>query len=331
MNGKTPNKLLHQPGTNYKILVIDDSIEHIKILIELLEKQYDVYFAKSGQQGLTLLPEINPDLILLDIVMPEMDGFAVCREIKRDPRWNNTPVIFISAQNEDEDEAAGLELGAIDYVTKPFKPAIVKARIRNHLQLRAAMLELERLYSLALDANPITGLAGNNTIHRYIENRLNENESFSVAYADIDNFKAFNDKYGFGRGDEVIRFTAETLNKAVEKSTSTNCFVGHIGGDDFILVVPSEHCHFITEAVVRLFDRGITSFYNKEDSENHCIKSVNRLGEPQTFPIMTISLAVVDLGTGKYTTFLEVNDACAELKKQAKTIDGSAICHDRRK
>ena len=322
---------MQQTDVTKKILIIDDSIEHIKILIALLEHQYDVYFAKSGKQGLQLLPSINPDLILLDIVMPEMDGFAVCREIKLNEQWREIPVIFISAQIADEDETAGLELGAIDYVTKPFKPAIVQARIRNHLQLRAAMQELERLYSLALDANPITGLAGNNTIAKYIENKLNEDDTVCVIYADIDNFKAFNDKYGFGRGDEVIRFTAEILNKAAEKATNSDSFVGHIGGDDFILVVPSEHSHSIAEAIVRNFDEGITQFYNPEDSNTKCIHSVNRQGEPQTYPIMTISLAVIDLSKKKYANFLEVNDACAEVKEKAKTVVGSAICFDRRK
>ena len=120
---------LQQTDVTKKILIIDDSIEHIKILIALLEHQYDVYFAKSGKQGLELLPSINPDLILLDIVMPEMDGFAVCREIKLNEQWREIPIIFISAQIADEDETAGLELGAIDYVTKPFKPAIVQARM----------------------------------------------------------------------------------------------------------------------------------------------------------------------------------------------------------
>ncbi|HBG18191.1 MAG TPA: diguanylate cyclase response regulator, partial [Desulfobulbaceae bacterium] len=132
--------------------------------------------------------------------MPEMDGFEVCRRIKQHEKWQETPLIFISAQGEAGDETRGLNLGAIDYIAKPFNPAIVKARIRNHLQLRAAMRELERLYTLALDANPLTGLPGNNSIIKNIEAKLQAGDSSCVIYTDIDNFKAYNDKYGFARG-----------------------------------------------------------------------------------------------------------------------------------
>jgi diguanylate cyclase (GGDEF)-like protein len=321
---------MQREGIN-KILIIDDSIDHIKILIELLGKEYDVFFAKSGKQGLGLLPEIQPDLILLDIIMPDLDGFAVCKEIKKNELWRDIPIIFISAQNDENDEAKGLALGAIDYITKPFRPAIIAARVRVHLQLRAAMKELAKLYSLALDANPVTGLAGNNSISHQIESHLAKGSAVCVVYADIDNFKAFNDKYGFGRGDEVIRFAAEKLKKAVQKSNCDGCFIGHIGGDDFILVVPSHECQLIAEHIIKNFDKGIIHFYNKEDNTNGCIQTTNRQGEIQTFPIMTISLAVVDLSNRRYATFLEVTDTCAEVKKMAKATVGSTICFDRRR
>ena len=181
---------MKESGTK-KILIIDDSIEHIKILISLLEDLYDIHFAKNGKHGLELLAATSPDLILLDILMPEMDGFEVCQEIKKTDKGKETPLIFISARGEDEDETRGLELGAIDYITKPFNPAIVRARIRNHLQLRAAMEELKHLYSLALDANPMTGLPGNNSIAKQIEDRLVTGQDSCVIYTDIDNFKAY--------------------------------------------------------------------------------------------------------------------------------------------
>jgi DNA-binding response OmpR family regulator len=169
-------------GCTGKILIIDDTIEHIKILISLLADQHEVFFAKSGEEGLAMLPSIMPDLILLDIVMPGMDGFEVCRLIKGDRKWQETPLVFISVQGADADETKGLELGAIDYIAKPFNPAIVRARINNHLQLRTAMRELERLYALALDANPVTGLPGNNSIARHIELTRTKGESSSVVY-----------------------------------------------------------------------------------------------------------------------------------------------------
>ena len=323
--------LLMQNENNNKILIIDDSIEHIKILIALLEDLYDVYFAKSGLEGLEILPSIRPDIILLDIMMPEMDGFEVCRRITSEELWREIPIIFISAQGADEDETKGLELGAIDYITKPFSPAIVRARIKNHLQLRTAMLELKRLYSLALDANPITGLPGNNSITQYIESKVLSGEDVCVIYTDIDNFKAYNDKYGFTRGDDVIHFTSEMIQNTVQNSPCPDAFIGHVGGDDFILVIPSEYGYDIPQEIIRQFDQNILQFYNRQDTDLRYIESKNRQGKPQIFPIMSLSIAGIDLRNKNYTTCLEVNDACAEMKKRAKETPGSTICFDRRR
>lgn len=320
-----------QSDNTSKILIIDDSIEHIKILIALLDDLYDVYFAKSGREGLAILPSVTPDIILLDIMMPEMDGFAVCEKIKKERHWQETPVIFISAQGADEDEAKGLELGAIDYITKPFSPAIVRARIKNHLQLRTAMQELQHLYSLALDANPITSLPGNNSIAKYIESKVRLGEQYCVIYSDIDNFKAYNDKYGFARGDEVIHFTSKTILGVVRSSPCPDAFVGHVGGDDFILVIPSEYGQEVPKEIIRRFDKEITQFYNRQDTDLRYIESKNRQGKSQIFPLMSLSIAGIDLKDKNYTTYLEVNDACAEMKKRAKESPGSTICFDRRK
>jgi diguanylate cyclase (GGDEF)-like protein len=318
-------------GCTGKILIIDDSIEHIKILISLLADQHEVFFAKSGEEGLAMLPSIMPDLILLDIVMPGMDGFEVCRLIKEDRKWQETPLVFISAQGADADETKGLELGAIDYIAKPFNPAIVRARINNHLQLRTAMRELERLYALALDANPVTGLPGNNSIARHIELTMTNGESSSVVYTDIDNFKAYNDKYGFARGDEIIRFMADVLKKVVTDAGCPDTFVGHVGGDDFILIVPSTLCSYVTQEIVKNFDRDIITFYNRQDIDMRCIQATDRRGQPQIYPIMSISIAGIDLSYRPYSSYLEVNDACAEMKKMAKAMPGSTICFDQRK
>ncbi len=314
-----------------KILIIDDSTEHIKILINLLENEYDVYFAKNGREGLNILQSVAPDLILLDIVMPGMDGFEVCRTVKASKEFSEIPIIFISVHGKANDETKGLELGAIDYITKPFNPAIVKARIKNHLKLRSAMKELERLYSLALDANPMTGLPGNNSIAEHVEHSLQTNEAFSVLYTDLDNFKAFNDKYGFAHGDEVILFTADILHQALALQGKPNGFIGHVGGDDFVMIIPTEYTDKTTKLIVDNFEKGIVGFYCEEDRKRKAILSVNRRGEPRRYPIMTISIAVVDLSNTRFSTYIEVNDACVEMKKRAKTFTGSAICFDRRR
>ncbi len=317
--------------TDSKILIVDDASDNIKILIELLRGEYVIYFAKNGLKALELAVSVKPDIILLDIIMPGMDGYEVCRRLKQEKATADIPVIFISSMNEVGDETKGLGLGAVDYITKPISPPIVKARIKNHLKLGKAMYELRRLYSMALDASPLTGLPGNNSIANRIESALNQREDVCVIYTDLDNFKAFNDKYGFAKGDEVILFNSVVIRDALEKEGIEDAFIGHIGGDDFVIIVPSDKVKNVTADIIRLFDTGIIDFYNAEDKKNKCIISFDRKGMSQTFPIISISMAGVDLSNSLYSQYIQVNDACSEAKKRAKTIAGSSFVMDLRK
>ncbi|MBT4518940.1 MAG: diguanylate cyclase [Halieaceae bacterium] len=191
-------------------------------------------------------------------------------------------------------------------------------------------VELEKLYSMALDANPMTGLPGNNSIAAAITRTIQGHTQEGVIYTDLDNFKAFNDKYGFALGDEVIKFTAEIVGGAVVTADASTAFVGHIGGDDFVLLVPSGKISEIADIVIAEFDEGIREFYSDEDLQQGYISSVNRKGEAEEFPIMSISLAGVDLSQGHYGEYVGVNDACAELKKRSKAKAGSTFSMDLR-
>ncbi len=327
-----------QPSKQHQILVVDDAKENIEILFALLQDQYKMVAAVSGEKALKKAVKLKPDLILLDILMPEMDGYEVCRRLKSRPETRDIPVIFVSAMSETGDETKGLELGAVDYLTKPVSPPIVKARVKNILRLRdsilhlhAAMQELRRLNQLALDANPMTKLPGNNSVTSRIEQAVSQDEATCVIYADLDNFKAYNDKYGFALGDEVIRFTCDVLKDAIRGLGLSDTFIGHIGGDDFVLLVPSIQAWPTAKAIMQAFDTGIPQFYKPEDVEAQCITSVNRQGERQSFPLISISLAGIDLAFNRYKNHLEVNDACAEAKKKAKASPGSSFFMDRRK
>ena len=312
------------------ILIVDDAVENINILMELLKPEYKTFFAKNGEKALELARAKAPDLVLLDIVMPEMNGYEVCRRLKAEPSTADIPVIFISSKAEVDDETKGFEIGAVDYITKPISPSIVKARVANHLKLRDAMQELKRLYSMAMDANPMTGLPGNNSVAQRIENALRDNEEACVIYGDLDNFKAYNDKYGFACGDDVLRFTAQVIQETAQKHGGIAPFIGHIGGDDFVLVVPADSAKKVGDEIIRNFDTGVVQFYSPEDASAKCIQSVNRHGEKQTFPLISISLAGVDLSLHEYTKYLQVNDACAETKKVAKSEVGSCLRFNRR-
>ena len=313
-----------------KILIVDDTTENIKILTNLLRNEYTTLFAKNGKAALIQARSKQPDLILLDIVMPEMDGFEVCRALQKDPETSGIPVIFVSAKGEEGDETKGFEAGAVDYIIKPISPPIVKARVKTHLRLREAVAELKRLNRLAMDANPVTGLPGNTVVTEHIKNALAKKENVCVIYADLDNFKAYNDKYGFAMGDDIILFTAQVLEAALTAVNLEEGFVGHIGGDDFVVIAPSEKAEALAARVIREFDDGVARFYNEKDLARECICAKNRQGDIQTFPLMSISIAGVDLAQGVYSQYLQVNDACAEAKKEAKRLPGSAFFRERR-
>ncbi|MBF0258352.1 MAG: response regulator [Desulfamplus sp.] len=315
----------------HKILIVDDSPDNIRIFINLLHQDYDTFFAKDGKKAIELAYKVMPDIILLDIVMPDMDGYEVCRRLKSDKLVADIPIIFISAKNDVEDETTGLDLGAVDYITKPVNPAILQARVRTHLKLNHAMKELKFLYSMALDANPLTGLPGNNSIARRIESAISKAEKICVIYSDLDNFKAFNDKYGFAKGDEVIIFNSHVIQMGLKANGVDDFFIGHIGGDDFVITLPLEKVYDVAQSIICMFDEGITRFYTPEDVARKAIVAFDRKGREQVFPIISISMAGVDLSSSQYKQYIEVNDAFSGAKKKSKSIEGSSFIMDKRK
>jgi diguanylate cyclase (GGDEF)-like protein len=320
------------PGEKPKILIVDDVPENIRMLMEILKQEYATIPATSGESALEkILSSPQPDLVLLDILMPVMDGYEVCRRLKENQITRDIPVIFITSVSETLDNARAFELGAMDYITKPFNPATVKARVKTHVNMRRAILELKQLYKIALDANPITGLPGNNSIRKAINRAFKNKSSQVLIYTDLDNFKVYNDTYGFARGDEVLLATSAILKEAVLSiDTSGEAFIGHIGGDDFVLMVSAELCHRVAKIIIQRFDRQVLDFYKSSDIEAGFIVSDNREGTRQQFPLISISMGGVDLSTGKYDHYLKINDACSEVKKKAKEIPGSVFFMNRR-
>ncbi len=316
-----------------KILIVDDVPENIRMLMEILKQDYATIPATSGEFALEkVLSSPLPDLVLLDLLMPLMDGYEVCRRLKENPKTRDIPVIFITSVSETRDNARAFELGAMDYITKPFNTAIVKARVKTHVNMRRAMLELQRLYKIALDANPITGLPGNNSIRKAITRAFKNKSSQVLIYTDLDNFKVYNDIYGFARGDEVLLTTSAILKEAVLSiDTSGDAFIGHIGGDDFVLMVSADLSYSVAKRIIQRFDQQIRDFYKSSDIEAGFIVSENREGKLQQFPLISISMGGVDLSTGKYDHYLKINDACSEVKKKAKEIPGSVFFMNRRR
>jgi PleD family two-component response regulator len=303
-----------------KILVVDDSDFFARIIDRSLTQDgYDVVRASNGEDGLRLVREEKPDLVLLDIVMPGISGFEVCRILRAAESNNLMPIIMLTSQNDHEDMLIGLDLGADDYILKPFDNKELLCRVRNTLK----RIDRNR------NANPLTGLPGNLEIQRELDYRIEKRLPFAAIYADLDNFKAYNDVYGFLKGDIAIKLTADILCDAAKPCAAG--FVGHVGGDDFIIIVTPEDADALCRCIIDEFDRRIRVLYSGEDLERGHIVTFNRQGDMTLFPIQTISLAVVTSENKAFSTHLEVSDIAADLKKKAKAITGSIFIKDTRK
>lgn len=297
-----------------KILIIDDSYFSVKCITDALTAaDYEVIHALKGEEGLRMVREEKPDLVLLDVVMPDMNGFEVCRILREAESNNLMPIIMLTSQDDQEDKLIGLELGADDYITKPFNDREMLSRVRNTLR----RMDRNR------EANPLTGLQGNLGIQREITYRIEKGFPFAIIYADLDNFKAYNDAYGFAKGDIAIKLTADILTDQVRDYGNPDDFIGHIGGDDFILITGLENAEKICNGIIFQFDRRIIELYTKEDLEAGCIVTLNGLGETIKYPIVSISLAVVTNESRSFKNHFQVAEIAAELKRRVKVLPGS--------
>jgi diguanylate cyclase (GGDEF)-like protein len=309
------------PSMKPRVLVVDDEEPIRKIVTFQLEKAgYDVSACADGQEALRAVGECEPDLILLDVMMPNMDGYEVCKRLKSNYQTSHIPIIMVTAKAELENRLQGFEDGANDYITKPFAITELLVRVKNVLQWS----QLQR------QANPLTGLPGNVSIEREIERRFQANGNFSFMYADIDNFKAFNDYYGYSRGDDAIKITAEILVDAVKECGNPDDFVGHIGGDDFVVITSPDRSDRLARDVTATFDKTITRLFDQEDIERGYVEVINRKGTVDRFPLLTMTIAIVSSENGSIAHTARLSDIASELKRYGKTLEGSVVVKERR-
>jgi diguanylate cyclase (GGDEF)-like protein len=223
-------------STKETILVVDDTPTNIQVLAQALMNSYDIKVATSGSAALEIvMGNKKPDLILLDIMMPEMDGYEVCRRIKEEPSTWDIPIIFVTAKDEVSDQKRGFDLGAADYIAKPFELPLVMARINVHLRLKHKTERLERLALLDGLTDIPNRRALEDTLSRECGRSARERKPLSVLMIDVDHFKAFNDHYGHGAGDECLRAVAKALESALQRGTD---YVGRYGGEEFVVILP---------------------------------------------------------------------------------------------
>ncbi|MBP1737095.1 MAG: diguanylate cyclase protein [Oscillospiraceae bacterium] len=304
-----------------KILIIDDSLFFIKCIEAILEKAgYAVLHAATGAAGLHMVAAEKPDLVLLDVVMPDMSGFDVCRILRESESNNLLPIIMLTSQDHQDDKLIGLDLGADDYITKPFDNRELLSRVKNTL----TRIDRNR------HANPLTGLQGNLEIQAEINSRITMQLPFAVIYADLDHFKSYNDVYGFAKGDIAIKMTADILVTQVRDFGTRDDFIGHIGGDDFVIITLPDYAEAICTEIIYDFDDRIQTLYTPEDLAAGCIYTLNRAGKRTQFPIMTISLAIITNEKRTFASHVQVAEVAAELKREAKLQQKSNFVRDRR-
>jgi len=272
------------------------------------EDPYEVLLAGSGKEALKVARAEIPDLVLLDLMMPEMDGIEVCVQLRASRSTYLIPVIMLTASALHDHRLEALRTGVDDYLSKPFDPEELEVRIQS----------LIRRIRLSRASNPLTGLPGNLAIEHELNQRLARGETLACAYLDIDNFKAFNDYYGFEKGDECIRLVAEVLIEAVEAKGSESDFLGHIGGDDFILITHIDSVEEVLDKVAELFDSKVRLLYTPQDRERGWIEILNRQKESTRYPITSLSIGVSTNDKRELSNALEVSEIATELKKAAK-------------
>jgi diguanylate cyclase (GGDEF)-like protein len=219
-----------------KILIIDDEIANIKLLHSALSDSYQVLAAKSGQDGISTALQQQPDLILLDIIMPIMSGYDVFEQLKETPDTKNIPIIYITGIDNNDDEEYGLKQGARDYITKPFHLSVVKARVTNQIQI----LEQQKTIQYLANHDTLTSIPNRLYIQQLLTDALTQQPNVCVIFLDLDKFKAINDNYGHAAGDAVLKEVAIRLNQALTSlQYHQPSHIGRMGGDEFLMIIPN--------------------------------------------------------------------------------------------
>ena len=304
------------------VLIVDDDPDIRDVLkLTLADENYNVLEAENGEQALSIIQSNPLDVVLVDYKMPKLDGYQVVQQIKKDLLLRHLPIIMVTGKGEVHDKIGGLDAGADDYITKPFEPNELLARIR--MVLRRTERDLE--------ANPLTRLPGNVSILKELSKRLDSKSLFAVAYIDLDKFKSYNDTYGFKAGDEVIKETARILIKSVSAKGNSEDFIGHIGGDDFVVITTLDKIDNLCNQIIEHFKQVAPGFYNEADRQKGYIIAHDRKGNKEKVSLLSISIGVVTNKSRKIKHVAEIAEIGAELKGYAKSQEGNTYIKDQRK
>ena len=306
---------------NIKVVLAVPDLKLREIMVYLLKSwEYQVVILEEGEDPVERLKKENPSLIIIDASFENKRGLDICKKIKDDFLTSYIPTIVLIDKRQLRRDLLSIEQGVDDYLIKPPDP--IDLEIRIVLALRSAAHHF--------NANSLTKLPGNKLIEKELTQRIEEGKPFSFQYIDINNFKSYNDKYGHIRGDSVIKETASIISRSVKQNGSKEDFVGHIGGDDFVVVTKPSLAEKVAAQVIEEFDLKAPGFYSQEDRRSGFIIAKDRSGKVANIALMSVTIAVVNNTAERPMNLLELTDLSVEIKKYLKSLSGSNFMVNRR-
>lgn len=304
-----------------EICIIDDDKKLYEQLKTIFANEKEFLFKAIESSNVEDEIKSIPDLIIINEDGIQKNVIDICKLIRSYKDNSITPIIVISSNIEKEHRVEILKNSVEYFIKAPMDEQYIYYTVKN----------IVRLMQTNRRVSPLTGLPGNVQIQVEIKKRLLRKKEFAVLYLDLDNFKEYNDIYGFLKGDEVIKYTAKTIQKVVHEYNLAETFVGHIGGDDFIAIISEANYEEICQNILAHFDEGIKEYFNQDDIERGYLEVANRRGIIEQFPLTSLSIGVVTVEPGQYENSLEIGEVGAGVKHLAKTQIGSAYAINRRK
>jgi PleD family two-component response regulator len=289
-----------------RLLVVEDDLDIGNMLkIYFSGMDFDVDVAIRGSEALEKTKQVLPHLIVLDIMLPDIDGYEVCRSLRTNMRTSHIPVIFLTQRDERSDKLQGLELGADDYITKPFDIEELKLRVQGAIRRS----ERESL------TDPRSGLPAGRLIEEQLR-RIIRQKGWALLDARVNNFEPFKDVYGFVAGDDVLRFTAMMIGEVVDEVGSTSDFIGHAGGDNFIVITTEEKAEAMKARLKERFDNEVLTHYNFMDRQQGFVQAPAADGTTVKVPFMTMSVGIVSPSSNSFADIREITELAAEARRQ---------------
>lgn len=306
----------------HEIYIIDNNNELIENLKESFKRELDEFHFKTVQTSEIEIALKNiPSLIIIDEDTTDVNIVEFCKSIRSNEDNSITPIIVVSSNRDREHVVNVLKTDVEYYIKKPLHEEYFYYTIKNIVGLLAKNRRV----------SPLTGLPGNVQIQTEMKKRLLNKDTFAILYFDLDNFKAYNDVYGFANGDEIIKFTARTMSKHIHQLESSESFIGHIGGDDFVAIIAPTDYDNLCQNIIAEFDKLVVDFYNEVDVERGFVEVANRRGIIEQFPLTSISIAVLEVDSKIYKTTLEIGEVAGQIKHKAKAVLGSTYVINKRR